>query len=225
MNDDEFRPWRRQLRRWLGLPLLLGWTVVLLLGAIPDEILPEALEGPVLAVRAAFDKVGVRSGSFVFSGRRGDGKRRYWAMRALVQHPSGPREVMHESPEGLRYPDVRWTVSVQDTISFKMFYLERISRLYEAVSEQKREAALSELRSAVQTRSVARFFCHSPLYAAFDPRQQVYLEVYHATVSYQTGEIRGHRETVMDYDCEHDRALKDWPEPSGQPDFPGVVWE
>lgn len=224
MSTDDRLTTAARLLRGARLSLIMSWCVILLLGALPAEVTPRPLEGLRAAVLEAFDKVGVRSGSFVFGGHRGDGKRRYWAMRAVEPHGAGQVELLHELPEGGRYKDLRWTVSVQETLSFKMFNLERISRLYEAVDPEVRDKALDQLRRSRQTASVARFFCYSELYAAHDPRERINLEVYDATVSYATGALVAHRATLMSYDCVGDRPLMDWPEPTGQPTFPGVTW-
>ena len=204
--------------------LLITWCVILLLGAMPPEITPPPMRPLTDGVQAAFDRVGVRSGSFVFSGRRGDSKRRYFAIRAVAWHADGSSVVIHESPEGLAYDAVRWTVPMRDTISFKMLDFETVSQLISAVDEDVREQLVHDLRRSARSGRIGRFFCESDEFRAGDPRDSVSVEIYDASVSYATGALTAHRETVLHYSCKSGRLLKTWPDPSAELAWPGVTW-
>lgn len=208
----------------LKLGAVLIWCVLLLLGALPVILTPGPLRGTREAVMELFEAAGVRSGSFVFGGNRGDGKRRFWAMQVLARLPDGRLTRLHESPADLSYPPIRWMVSVQDTLSFKMLYLSRLTRLVEATDPEVRARALDEFRRGSWSIGVGRFFCESDRYAFADPRARVYVQAWWATVSYATGQLTPHRETLFAYDCTTRKLAQDWPTPTATPAFPGLDW-
>lgn len=215
---------RVTLARWLALPLLIGWCVILLLGAMPSEITPPPMVPLTSAVQEAFDRVGVRAGSFVFSGGRGDQKRRFFAMRVLGWHPNGSYTILHESPEDLHYDTLRPRVSMRDTLSFKMLEFSTVSQLYSTVNPDARADLIARLRDSRRSARVGRFFCESKHFAAGDPRDAISIEHYEASVSYTTGALTAFRDTVVSYNCKSHELQTSWPEPAGEPDWPGVSW-
>lgn len=212
--------------RALGLPLLLGWCALLFLGSLPKEITPGPLMGLTERVQAAFDAINVRAGSFVFSGNRGDHKRRFFGIRVLAWHPDGTSTVIHESPPNLHYSTVRFSVPMRDTISFKMLDFATVSTLLSSEKPENRAKRINALRTDGRSLRVARFFCHSKEFSSGDPRNRVSIELYSASVSYAKGALSSHRDTVVYADCKADRLiLYGLPEPTARPEWPGVHWE
>lgn len=222
-TDAQNQP-RRWLRRLGSIPLM-GWGLILLLGALPSEATPAFLSPWTTAVQREFYRVGLRAGSQVFPGNRGDSKRRWWAMRVLAWHPDGTHVPIHESPAGLRYDSVRFTVPIKDTLSLKILDFDLVSHLMAARKEDDRQDTLDKLRRSVRSQRLSRFFCFSHEFASADPRESISIEIYDASISYKSGRVKAHRQTALMYSCRGDRPVADYPEPSASPDWPGVTWE
>lgn len=224
MPDPTAAPQPVALARRGQLALLCAWCLILLLGALPPEITPDVLSGATGAVQSAFYRASLRSGSFVFSGHRGDSKRRFFALRAVAWRAGGS-EVIYETPEGLSWPRLRLTVPLRDTVSLKMLDFDAVSRLAGSSDPDERAELLDRLRDGKRSARVGRFFCRSSLFSAARRRESVSVEIYDATVSYATGALTPHRETVLHYDCRANRLRQDWPYPTATPEWPGVTWE
>lgn len=214
-------PTRTRLRRWLLLPLLLLYSVVLFIAALPDEIVPAAFEPVPHAVRSGMRAVHVRPVAHVFEGRRHNMKRRSFMLGVHARLPDGRLERVMSVPEA---PLEGFVVHrpAYYTLAIKLMGLDLVNRLMRLRSDKQIRRQIRRMRRSGRVARVARFACHSAL-ATGGEAERIYLTAAIESISYRTGRVFPAVHTIHIYDCGRDRPLftSRWPraelDESGRP--------
>ena len=192
--------------------------------AFPTHEGPSLIRGRSKPLRDALNDLGFNPWHFVFPGRRGLNKRRNFAIRYTGIRMDGTKVVLHEAPEGLTAPAIRWFDHTRTTVTMKVFGLDTLGRVMLVREDDRWLEALEDLRAYGPVRRSVGAFCDSPTLNGGESLASVVLDLFAAGISYETGEQYGRAAHVLEMHCDTGELTTLHGDAEARPDWPGVVW-
>ncbi len=179
------------IRRRLGLPLLLLFTLILVIATIPPEFTPASLEPVVGGARGFLWRLGFTAGQSVFHGQMEIIKHRLMCLKVFGETAPGSFEEIYASYPACRPPVIRWHDSMLDA---------RLKAPTWVILEGNPNltAMLRRIRRHPDQDQVARYFCQRF-------RRRGVLSVIGAfkyqVRDYRTGTVTEYNEIIIHYAC------------------------
>lgn len=199
---------RGSVERVVFLPVLMTWSVALVVGALPNVVRPRLLDRAATMSRRMFRAVGTRPASEVFSGRRGNRKRRTHCAVVEGVRTDGTHVHLYASYPGCKPFNRLW-----DDI-FNVLMMRYVgNRLIEGVMRgRERQEALGRVRTAKKLDRVSQYFCDADPDPGGAPVERIYIHWYSEFIEYDTGRVVSHADNVHQWSCGSGRRVGGaWP--------------
>lgn len=196
-------PIKSRLRRWIGLPLLLVYSGLLVTAALVDEVRPALLDRPQALARSALATFGIRAGhELMRSTYPGDSRIQAYCM--LVRGEGGGRPPVFLFPADGRCPDSGFRPRLPP-VERALYRMLRHAWAQQLLSERPGAPSESLARSRHALKRIGRHFCSRPEMAGRRDAS-VSLVWYVYSVSYATGERRRHNYLQFRWRCGRERT-------------------
>lgn len=208
-----FRLGKSALLRFFILPAASVYSAALIVGAMPNEIRPRALDVAHKHANEFFaDYIQTVAGLPLFTGSGTSDYRRKgmcWVMVGVL--PDGTQRRVYESYPSCEYPAVRVFNRDFDTYLQRLLWLD--FRRLESPKLERRNEVVARLRRSGEMRKVGRYFCESKLENNADI-ESLYVVWRYSSIRYKTGRVYPLDAVVHHYSCAKQRSQyhRSWPD-------------
>lgn len=193
-----------RVRRWIGLPLLLVYTGLLVTSALVDEVRPSFLDRPQALARSALGAFGIRAGhELMRASYPGDYRSQAYCM--IVRGEGGESPSVFLFPEDGRCPDSGLRPRLPP-VERALYRLLRHAWWNQIVSERPGAPPRALARSRYTLKRIGRHFCTRPEMADRSDAS-VSLVWYVYEVGYESGHRRRTNYLQLRWLCESERLV------------------
>lgn len=197
---------RARLRRFLGLPLLLGYSALLVLAALVPEVRPDALDAPHDFARAALEVAGIRAGHVLMASTY-EGDYRFQAYCMIVRGQAEPSAPVFLFPADGVCPrsGLRPRLPPMERALYRFLRSAWWQRIR---SERHDPLGVHQSRARRTLRRIGTHYCARSELRDLDAAR-VSLAWYVYEVSYETGDLRRGNFLFFEWSCDEKRLLSE----------------